>query len=506
MTEYKTDLDTLLGELIAAEPSFAAHREELKQLVQRMKRSKPDWRPDAHFVEQLRARLAAVQPSRIHSFFSLFSMNYTKPFLLSGAGALAIAIVAVSVLTVTRTPAEQAVRFALLDAGAFGSLAGAAFPPAATPLPEALSVSEPAQFGGGGFSSKIMADSADARMIVPYPITEVTYTYVGEPISLPETSTVPVYHHRVSDGDAVRLARAITGERLDMLSFSGFDALRVDSIQLKEDKDRGYMVHLNLNSGSASVNVDYSRWPELNCENGCTYREMTRADVPNDASLIAMANAFLAEKGIDRSLYGEPIIDKQWEQHAAGENSYVPTIMNVVYPILLPEGAAHDMSGQPYGLTVGVNIQHNFVDSAYNIFGGTFAGSQYDIEGTPERILSFAEEGGRPFYPWYTREQDVKRVTFELGTPELVYVQHYPTDDLVRIMRPREAGSLFIPALRFPVLGESQPDVYKPPYITVPIVSEILDSYERQNDPGQPVPLPEPLILEEAPEATVREQ
>ena len=493
-----TPISQLVDELISADPSLKQHKAELVKLVETMRATEPAWQPDEQFVRSLRSTLEHNTPSLFQSFISLFSMNNVKPLLFGGAGLITVALLAI---VVTAVPGFQSTlgiksisttmpnRFVMAEANAFGSLAGLDVSSAFPTTNPAFGLKERAiGFGGGG-------DMAiDSKMIAPYPITRVRYEYTGEPFTLPSTEEAPVYQYQFMSNDGMRLASLIKGANLDLFSLNSFGNLAVDSIQLKEEKVRGYMVNLNIEQGTANINLNWNTWPELICDDGCEYQEVTPDQVPDDNTLISMATTFLRDRGIDVSDYGDPIVDKRWKLYQ-DQGNYIPSIMSVVYPFVLPEGLVYDMSGYPHGLSVSVNIQEGMVDSVYNIYAGSYVGSHYTLESTTDRILSYANDGGRPYYPWYSAsEQSVVEVTYQLDTPELVYIQHYPPESLVRRLRPRIAGDLFLPALRFPVLGKEVEGAYKPEYILVPVVSDILDSYDVSG--REPVFPTEPILLE----------
>ena len=115
---------------------------------------------------------------------------------------------------------------------------------------------------------------------------------------------------------------------------------------------------------------------------------------------------------------------------------------------------------------------------------GGFEASDYDVTTDSSRVISLAEQGGLNMYPWYAEESEER--ILELGTPTLVYIQHYlPQEGNAR------SYEVFIPALQFPVQNiPTDEPFYSSRIITIPLVTNILDE-ERD----RPIPTEPPILL-----------
>lgn len=510
MTSHSHRIDELVEELCLVDPSFNDNKAQLRELVARMLEDTPQWEPDQSFIHSLKTQLSSSTKtessfgeSRYLSFFSMIK----KSFFLEGAAAvlsisLILGVVYMQRATLFAEPSVQVqqTRFAMLEPAAFGSLADMA-------VADNLSESAPDMA-----SSRMMVSQGDAEPLIgagggngmaatskliaaPYPGVQVSYEYIGEDLTLPTADEYPVFAYKVGEKAYQALHSAIRGVALP-IDVNAFDNPMVTLLEVKEQKDdRAYTTFMDLTSGQHSIGIDYDSWPELRCENGCDQRELTDADLPSDNELIARAQQFITQKGIDLSIYGEPVVPKPWLSYRADDSVYIPGTISVVYPIELPSGIVYEQYGDVYGLSVSVDIAHDIITGVHNIYSGQFVGSAYKLENDTEKVLAVAQSGASRYYPMYDDslgERD--EVVYQLDTPEVVYIQHYASSDVLRRLSVYTGGyqnTLYLPALRFPVLGETQDGAYKPEYITVPLLADVLDTYTNEKVPVLPT---EPVL------------
>jgi hypothetical protein len=339
----------------------------------------------------------------------------------------------------------------------------------------------------GGEVTKMAAPFATS---VAYPISRTVYTYVGETITMPSAEDYPVYLYRPDALDDLNVLSALE-QSVDTIDIGKLKDLNIKTISLEEQRERGYEVYLNLENGIHRINAAYNMWPELRCDDGCKPVDLSPNDLPTDDVLIRKATEFLQTYGIDRSLYGAAEVDHSWKTYQ-DELAYVPTYLSVIFPLELEHGVAHNMSGEVTGMRVTINIAKNIVEQAYDIRDGQFVGSEYELEASSERILKYAQDGGRPFYAWWNDDREVTITEYQLGTPDVIYVEQYAPVALMRSILPYPVSqsNLYMPAMRFPVLGEAKDGAYRPEYIVVPLVSEVLDTYEHDRPrilPAEPM-------------------
>lgn len=492
----------IVEELFAMDKSLIEHKKDVEKVVELMVSQKPQWTPDTKFVQELSERLNLVSSSTSDiSFLHKLkqSLNMNKKPVYAGASVLAIASIA---LVLVSNTGQQSLpgytRFEMLDVAAFGSL-GQIAENNSTAQPNISSLSATAEtgFGGGG---ALTSSQIEPRIgILPYPSTRIEYTYVGEDFELPTSADYPVYRYESNTTHAKDIASAISGLKLS-LPLKSLSNLHVNTIELSEEKERGYTIYMNFYSGQHHMNLYYPSWPELQCENGCEYKQFTEDTIPSDDRLISLANNFLSEKKIDTSIYGDPVLTKEWRLYQIPESKLVPTVVRVVYPLELPSGQTYEQNGVPHGMSVNINLQHNIVDSVNSVFTGKFSGSRYDLTTSVEDVLKVASNGAQRGGMWFPPGTDVKNITLKLDTPEIRYVQYHAPE-----LREAESSTfmnrgsnMYIPALMFPVINDNSDLRGVPEYISVPLVREIINGYlERPDDVIMELPV-EPILLDSA--------
>jgi hypothetical protein len=111
-------------------------------------------------------------------------------------------------------------------------------------------------------------------------------------------------------------------------------------------------VNIDLTQGSINFYQNYTKWPQPTCdENTCTTPvPLTEKDIPTDTSLIALADAFLSKYKIEKSLYGSPVVSKEWRtdlarQQQSGNQVNIPEYYSVIYPIQLDNKKVYEEYG-----------------------------------------------------------------------------------------------------------------------------------------------------------------
>jgi hypothetical protein len=313
------------------------------------------------------------------------------------------------------------------------------------------------------------AVDADANKMIaigePYPgsVIEYAYTYTGETLDL---STVSDAVYRKNGGLNIgNMGTDLTRGQLGPVSLNSFRGLELQSFSLKQDDKNGYSIFVDPESGMIAINGNEGVWSYGNGE----YVPFTEGEIMSNEDLLATASKFLNDYGIDTAGFGAPVIDDRGMAYALSQPAefrYLPEVMNVTYPLLLEGQPAYSSDGSPFGLYVMFNMRSKMVASANFNVASSYDKSSYALERDSTTILKLAEQGGLYNYPY---EGATETITIELGTPEVILINHYSYNG------GSEAETLFIPALSFPVTKNSDTNPIYSDAIVIPLVKSVLD-------------------------------
>jgi hypothetical protein len=512
----KTDrIRAVLDDLYTLDPSLRAQEKELEQAVAALLAAKPDVTVDKQFVRSLRSRL--TPSARSSSSTQSTSMNKpTLMFLLPTAAIATIAVVAavtVSQLAPSMHPQSGSqptpvsslaygVTISRASANAFGDLSGltggegtagssmfgrggggGGGPSAMTSNAVAPQTPSPTAMG----SEKMVSnDAMIARPIMPpndngdYTYDRPRYVYDGELPAL--EANVSVYRRQSHPVSGSGLLGALQGVSFNGLNLNSFGDAAVQQFTLVQSGQFGYQIYVDLQSGSISINQNYTSWPhpEMNCGNdqNCYERLQLKAtDVPDDAALTQIADSFLNDHGISKASFGTPVVDRRWGRvypmaasadaaNAQVMPTYVPDNVTVTYPLLIDGMTAYDQSGYPYGLSVGVDIRNKRVSNVWNLQSLDYQASSYEAITDAKQILDIASRGDLYAMP-FGQDSHEKAHDVKLGAPEKVLMQTWHT------AKDGTGEELLVPALRFPVSSENPYDTYREA-VMVPLVKDLL--------------------------------
>lgn len=477
-------IDSILADLFALDPELEPKKDELRQTVERLLERKLEVTVDRKFVDHLRKDLlmsgVTVYEEGIKSVSVRNYMNRLTMILGSSAVLAAMLLVAVSVLTSEGFIRLPGIGHSMPSGGvtalgpeAFGRLAAA---DGVLGAPEGAAELQGVGYGGGGGPG-----ARPASIGMPAPEYEaVTLTYAGEPLEAID-DTVTVYR-RVKGLPTASLASSFAGRDNGLFDLGGLSGLQMKNVSVSHmEGGEEYWIYLDFREGLASVNL------EERMQEG-----MPAASEVPDSELIALADAFLDRYGIDRSPYGEPQVDHRWRNGIFEEEaSYFPTYVGVVYPLVVGGETAVGWDGEPYGMRVNVNAATRKAQGAHLITKARFESSGYPAETDIARIISIAENGGftGPIYLEKGAQSDIR-----LGTPRLMYFQHYVHDG-----KTGTSDELYVPALFFPAENVPEGIGFYRNYVVVPLAKELLDQREDMFGGGPtPRPLIEPAVMKEA--------
>lgn len=308
------DLQSILGELYAIDPSLRDHEAELIPVIEAMMRTKPDVTPDPAFVEHLRMTLrdkaSTVSYSTSSSFFSFFTMNKLQ-YTLSG---LLVGIIATAPLTYSLTksgnspftPANQdsaqnLFSYSVEEKGlnAFGDISvtgGTGWAPMNAPVAAGAMMARP-ESGGGGVSPAVegemtypttgdyrdstVQNGGEVPIGIPYPMDkmmiapdmiEYRLTFSGDLPTL--SSSIDVFKRQkgTASADMSKILGAFNTGLIDLRSFAG---AKTDMITFYQETKYGLMGTVSFREGSISLNQNWEQWPhpESKCQDeACSQR------------------------------------------------------------------------------------------------------------------------------------------------------------------------------------------------------------------------------------------
>jgi hypothetical protein len=523
--ENEKNITKILNDLYEIDPELRNKKKELINIINKLIKLRPDIKIDDDFAFKLRKELLESENNRFNSIPEIIN-NFMKIKFIYGAGAFAIIVLAIvgivgmdKIRNIASNPGE--ISFIPKEQKAFGSLASIGGNEGAEALGSRSLTAEVDGLGSGSEQSEDMvvgfggsglgagsSDSANSKMIMPpYEYKNYTYKYEGEEINI-EDNFLAVYK-KVKSINTKDFSGIINNFDLGLFDSSKFQNLKIDNINLNEDREFGYGIYFNFKEGIVSINENWEKWPrpENECglikdleENQRCYNSLRLkiSDVPADNEIISIADSFIEHYKIDISNYGEATIDNNWKRSYEStpnkENAYVPEIIQVIYPLIINNKTVYDQSGNPSGLNVSVNIRHRKVSGVYSISSIKLESSDYEIENNTEKILEFAENGG--IYNYHYAYNDSSTEELKLDTPKAVLLKHYLYEN-------NESHELYVPALVFPIKNLPENSYFYRNSIVVPLEKEMFEEFNKNFEdkiPGEPRPMPlleEPVIMED---------
>ncbi|HRH23056.1 MAG TPA: hypothetical protein PK295_00275 [Candidatus Magasanikbacteria bacterium] len=487
------NIQFILEELYQIDPELKSHEIEIAQIVERMIQNKPNTQLDETFARELKSKVLekfSHQTVKETKSFSFFRSKFV--YTLSGAIAtLAIAFPVVYFSTdlsakFLENSFTAGTRVVRAEANAFGPL---------SPVTVNASNTEGAQpqvsnmaLGMGGDSSKRM----DTSMIYNPVYTNYNFTFSGE---LPELSGDIEVLKRESGIDAAKQYAGILQKiKLGIFDLGKLKQAQVQNFSLAEDRDKGYIINVDMVGGYVSISENYSKWhtlrTEIDCVNGmCSDPNMLSIDeVPEDSTLTNVSDAFLKEYGIDMSSYGKGVVDSRWRvgYEAAEDKSafYISNIQTVVYQLMINDKPVYEEYGEPMGIRVNINTQEMKVTNVEGIMTKTFSGSSYEGETDEARLRAIIEKARMVEYA-----EPTKTVDGELENATLGYMRRWQYNETNG-----NSTEIFVPAIIVEVkdFERLQAEGLWQSKVIIPLAKEMLSELENQ-EPIQIMPF-EPMF------------
>ena len=505
----KNELDKILSELYQLDPTLQEHEKKLLELISRMSDLRPDTRFDAAFAARLKAELLKQSGDFKKPVFS-WALN--KKIYIT-ASVLALMIIAVVLVwprqfgpiapvnhlatgyqskTGVKNVAKMSDNNAAvtkLVARAFGSLSKADNMSGAESVGTVgISNPSPTGLGSGATVSSIapsavlsnegtvsnISSKADARMIAP--MFNFKYVYKGEALNLSETQGDVYRRVKGSSKLSQELAQLVSGVNYTDFDLASFKNLKMTSLSLVEDKDKGLMINFDFNEDSIYIGENWEKWRITERESCGANQQCWDAfrlkidDVPADKDLIALADKFISNHKINIEHYGSAIVDNSWRTNydntADKENFYVPEYATVIYPLLVNGEAVRDQNGAYAGLRVTINLLKKAASGLSGLNPYRYESSVYDLTNSDSDVIAAAEKGGAN-QAWFGSMD--KTEIIELGTPTRAYVQLWQYTN-------NRNDELLVPALIFPIIKVPAGNLYfSSRSVVVPLVKEMLD-------------------------------
>lgn len=337
--------------------------------------------------------------------------------------------------------------------------------------------------------------SADSKISMPYNPEAVVFNYIYEGEALVLKNDLLSVYRRAKGGNNILSLNAITSQFEDsLIDWAKFQNAKVNNLSLSEDKDFGYNLDVNFAESTLSISQNWLKWPhpEQNCtEEKCFQENRLKIEqILSDEEAKAIANSFIAEKGIDLSSYGEPELQNEWREDYAlakdKENYYIPEELGVVYPLMVQGQVVYEMYGGKSGLMVSVNMKNKKVSSVYNLASQNYEESKYEAVTDSEKVLAIVKKGGLQNYGPYggSPEKEAKMIDVKLGAGTVALIKYFNYNEKSFV-----SEEMLIPALVFPVVNfdEVKNNFYQKS-IVIPLVKEIFDK-EVENLTNRPDPI-----------------
>ncbi|MFH0951391.1 MAG: hypothetical protein V1765_02870 [bacterium] len=509
-------ISEILQDLYKLEPNLQVQEKTLIKLIHDLIQAKPQ----THFTSGFKKALAKelqqqISGSKITNNNFNFMNNWFNKFALAGVGVLLITAIWLVPKFINRpTDNNVAQQLASLDLNgqlniktvgkkAFGPLAinqdnGGEImtnQSATVATRDSAGASAPAGGSGRSLAAPVMAESIGVSAISkdiaigimpPYEQTNYKFVYTGEEIIIDQPE-MPIYKRIKGNNSGKQLAQALADYDLGFIKISSLRQPKVDNINIVEDKKDGYFVNISLTEETLGLYRNRIYPQTATAE---IYRPITDSDMLSDDKLIAMANDWLSQYGIDISAYGTPEIDQQWQIYyaqapAVEKAMYIPEVMSVVYPLKINNSLVYEEGGSKSGFRVNISLRYQDIESLWGLTSNTFEASNYTTVQDVKKLIGVAERGGwRNSYPMLYDENNgpIKNVEIKLGTPTIEYIKLYN-------YQPAEgtADELLVPCLVFPITNKPDEGYFWQNNVIVPIIEEVLNWEQNLDRPVTPL-------------------
>lgn len=500
------NIQSILEELYAVDPTLKNHEIEIAQIVTDMMKYRPHTQFDEEFSHELKNRIREKFSSHESLDVETKHVSFFKSrFVYVLGGAVATLAIALPVIYASSTMPSKIMknsftagtRVVKAEANAFGPLLAVSTQNSyeSAVAPRATS----AGTGSGGVAMDAVVDKRVSSLIYNPVYTNYHFSFSGE---LPELlPSIEVLRRENGMDAAQQYAGVFQKLNLGIFDLGSFRQPYVQSFSLAEDRSFGYQINVDALNGTVSIMQNYQKWTpsrSISC-NGDTCNDPNQISydqIPEDSKLVAAADAFLKEYGINMSSYGPGAVDSRWKigYLAAEDRSafYIPNVQTIMYQLQINDKPAYEEYGEPVGVRVTVNVIDMKVIGVDGIMTKTFSASSYGGETSSDRIKALVEKGRTAVYADAT-----KTVEAEIDGVESGYMRKWQYNE-----KNGTSYELYVPALIFSIKNaeELQKEGLYQNKIIIPLASEMISELEQQNNnPIQIMPMSEPMIKSSVP-------
>lgn len=506
----------ILDDLYMIDEDLKNSEKELEAIVRKLLESRPEVEINKQFIDELKVELLEradeikQKSAKQSALFNISIKNFS--FMLTGAAICAILFILTDYIPKDSLNSEKNVadnmisKIEKLEDGAFGSFSknnevvtdeqfGSRSEVVSDSAVASVAMLEPTVGVGAGGGRAINETMMVSPKIMP-PMTTYNYVYNGEKIKLP-SGKLSVYKREKSAELSKALANKISSVDFSLVDTGKIKNTTVQNINITEDREFGYNFYFDFVSNMLSVNSNWERWPNIydicgeNDQDCYEYNKLQISDIPNDTTLISLADKFLVDYGISKSEFDKPIIDKKWleqETFGRGDEKYIPERIDITYPLKVEGKSVYSEYGTFEGMVISIDIRFGKVASAMNIFEQKYSSSDYAVSSNMEKILKVLKRGGNNnFYG----SDGARKIDVEVGSPDLALVKMWKQE-----FQEDKQVELYVPCLVFPIIGETEDGYTNRENIVVPIIEELINSYEDVDGEDFEI-MPMPLIRAE---------
>ncbi|MBD3208005.1 MAG: hypothetical protein GF370_00940 [Candidatus Nealsonbacteria bacterium] len=453
----------ILNDLYALDSGFKKYEAELEKIIVSLLETRPDTKFDEGFKRRLQDQLVEeIEKMERASGFSLSALFSGKNLSVFSGAFLTLLILAVPTFMFLRNY-YNAPEEVFSPVFSVESLSEKAFGDLRLVQEGQTGDGEVTGRGGGGTFAEEPGVSQTEIMKRP-DMVRYEYIYKGEDVVL-EEEQVEVLKRVKQINSSGAFKNIINSLDFGLLEISSFPRSEVERISFSQGS--GYVVNIDFVEGLIYIHKNWRDQPVRCMGEGCVNPQPLKpSDVPPDAKLIEIANRFVSQHGIDLSMYGDPEVSAQshWLLERA-ETSFAPSVLRVIYPLVINGGPVFDEWGNRFGMGVSINLYDLEVESLDNLTSHKYLKSVYGAETDFSKIVSLAEKGGFRGDVFYG-EGEVETVEIGLGTPSFVYMKTWNYTQ-------KEPEELLVPSLMFPVV--SAPDSFSRQGVVIPLVESLLD-------------------------------
>lgn len=334
--------------------------------------------------------------------------------------------------------------------------------------------------------------SMDIAIMPNFEYPSFSYVYEGEDLAtlIGSMEKVDVYKKANNEFDSSSLLNFVTNLNTNLINLKKFNnkQTKVTYFSVNEEKDFGYVLSFDASNNNFSLYQNWQYWPQIGSEcrdEACFARtRFNYNDLLSNEEAIKIAENFLIDYGIDKSIYGQATVNYNFHEIYASSNNkaelYVPEETTIIFPFMIDGKEVKDEGGQSYGLYVNVNSRHRKVSGLNNLSLNNYEVSAYEALNDAEKIKSLAENGGLNYYqdPYASKE-----IKVYLGTPSIILSRQFQYGKDYA-----SSNEIFVPALSFPVLRLSEEtDYYYQKNIVIPLVKDLIR--EDQGSGIKPYPI-----------------